>query len=181
MDTGTELFLLAVDPDRHGRPRFGAKLAPVLVLADVLDKAARGRTVPDAMVDHLAARASNRLRSHTEAAGQRGILAVSVRTEGYFDHTRITVVDRWPIDRAVDRLHRMLDAAGPARDGDLAFLALLEEIGRAQVHLGGWTNRHRRQRLGPLLSAATEPARRQSVVLSVLQDGLRAVREMTAD
>jgi hypothetical protein len=175
------LLLLAVDPDRDGRPRFGPALAPALVLADLLDKTRRGRPAPDSVADYLRARAPGRLDRYVEAARELGILDVSVRREGYFGHTRIRVADQWPLERAVDRLLRILDSAQHPHDRDLALVVLANEIGRAQIHLKGRKHRDRRRRLDTLVSWAGEHGRHRSVANTVLYEGLRAMPLMTRE
>jgi hypothetical protein len=169
------LLLLAVDPDRDGRPRFSPALAPALVLADLLDKTRRGRPAPDSVADYLRARAPGRLDRYVEAARELGILEVSVRREGYFGHTRIRVADRWPLERAVDRLVRILSADQHPHDRDLALVVLADEVGRAQVHLKGRKYRDQRRRLDALVGWVGSNRRSRSVANTVLYDGLQAM------
>jgi hypothetical protein len=178
-----QLLLLAVDPDRDGRPRFTPKLAPALVLADLLDKTRRGRPAPDSVADYLRTRAPGRLDRYVEAARELGILEVSVRRDGYFGHTRIRVADQWPLDRAVDRLLRILDAPQHPDDRGLAFVVLAHEVGRAQVHLKGRKHRDQRRRLDELVGGvvAGQQSRHQSVANAVLRDGLRAMTSETVE
>ncbi|MEY9856331.1 hypothetical protein ABH935_001935 [Catenulispora sp. GAS73] len=176
------LLLLAVDPDRDGRPRFTPALAPTLVLADLLDKTRRGRPAPDSMADYLRTRAPGRLERYVEAARELGILEVSVRREGYFGHTRIRVADRWPLERAVDRLVRILNSDQHPDDRDLAFVVLAEQMGRAQVHLKGRKHRDPRRRLELLVGwVGSGRGRHRSVANAVLYDGLRAIPSTTVD
>lgn len=176
-----QLLLLAVDPDRDGRPQFSTALAPALVLADLLDKTRRGRPAPDSVADYLRSRAPGRLEQYVEAARGLGILEVSVRKEGYFEHTRIRIADRWPLERAVDRLLRILNSAQHPHDRDLGFVILTDEIGRAQLHLKGRKHRGSRRRLDVLTAWLGEQGRHQSVANAVLYDGLRAIRLVTTD
>lgn len=169
------LLLLAVDPDREGRPHFPSTLAPGLVLADLLDRTRRGRPAPDSVADYLRTRAPGRLDRYVDAARELGILEVSVRREGYFGHTRIRVADRWPLERAVDRLLRILNSAQHPHDRDLAFVVLADEIGCAQTHLKGRKHRDHRKRLDTLVGWVFEQGRHQSVANMVLHDGLRAM------
>jgi hypothetical protein len=175
------LLLIAVDPDRDGRPRFTPALAPALVLADLLDTTRRGRPAPDSVADYLRTRAPGRVDRYVDAARELGILEVSVRREGYFGHTRIRVADRWPLERAVDRLLGILDSAQHPHDRDLAFVVLAHEIGRAQVHLKGRKHRDRRGRLDALVGWVGEPDRHRSVANRVLYEGLRAVPLTTVE
>jgi len=152
------LLLLAVDPDRDGRPRFTPALAPALVLADLLDTIRRGRPAPDPLADYLRTRAPGRVERYVDAARDLGTLEVSVRREGYFGHTRIRVADRWPLERAVDRLVRILNSDQHPDDRDLAFVVLAEQMGRAQVHLKGRKYRDQRRRLDLLVGWRARPA-----------------------
>ena len=178
-----QLLLLAVDPDRDGRPRFTPALAPALVLADLLDKTRRGRPAPDSVADYLRTRAPGRLERYVDAAREFAILEVSVRREGYFGHTRIRIADRWPLDRAVDRLLRILDSAQHPADRDLAFVVLANEVGRAQVHLKGRKHRDRRRRLDALVGWVEDVPRfgHRTVADAVLSDGLRAMTSVTVE
>jgi len=176
------LLLLAVDPDRDGRPRFTPALAPVLVLADLLDKTRRGRPAPDSLAEYLRTRAPGRLDRYVEEARDLGILEVSVRREGYFGHTRIRVADRWPVERAVDRLVRILKSDQHPDDRDLAYVVLAEHLGRARAHLKGRKFRDERRRLELLVGwVGSGRGRHRSVANAVLYDGLRAIPLTTAD
>ena len=178
-----QLLLLAVDPDRDGRPRFTPELAPALVLADLLDKTRRGRPAPDSVADYLRTRAPGRLDCYVDAARELGILEVSVRREGYFGHTRIRIADRWPLERAVDRVLRILDSAQHPGDRDLAFVVLAHKIGRAQVLLKGRKHRDRRRRLDALVGwvEARPQSGYRSGADAVLCDGLRAMTSATVE
>ncbi|ACU74146.1 hypothetical protein Caci_5287 [Catenulispora acidiphila DSM 44928] len=171
-----QLLLLAVDPDRDGRTHFTAALAPALVLADLLDKTRRGRPAPDSMSDYLRVRAPSRLDRYIDAAKHEGILDVSVRRDGYFGHTRIRIADRWPLERAVDRLLRILDTPQHPHDRDLAYVILAHEIGRAHPHLKGRKHRDHRRRLDTLTTWPADHARRPSTPNAVLYAGLHAMR-----
>ena len=181
MENGMHLLLLAVDHDRDGRPRFPDALTPALVLADLLDKVRRGRPAPDSLADYLRTRSPGRLDRYVDAARELGILEVSVRREGYFGHTRIRVVDQWPLDRAADRLVRILNSAEHPQDRDLAFVVLAGEVGCAQPHLKGRKHRDHRKRLEDLASWVRERGRYQSAANAVLCDGLRAMAVVEQD
>jgi Golgi phosphoprotein 3 (GPP34) len=200
MDTGTDLLLLAIDPD-SGQTRFGPRLSYALPVAELTDLVRAGRlgldennlvvinakptgeTQADSALAVLAAnsgpvsvtswvkwRGPRRIDPYLHAAVDAGI--VHIVTAGSPGRKLISVDDAEPIKSATRKLMAVLDEP-EASFADIAFAVLAGTAGLAGPHLHGWDRRRHRARL-----SALDHAGPGDVATSVLHAGAKAARRL---
>jgi hypothetical protein len=200
MDTGTDLLLLAIDPD-SGQTRFGPRLSYALPVGELTDLVRAGRlgleennlvvisakptgqaqadsalTVlaehsgPLSVASWVRWRGPRRIDPYLHAAVDAGI--VHIVTAGSPERKLISVDDAGPIRSAMRKLIAVLDEP-EASFADIAFAVLADTAGLAGPHLPGWDRRRHRARL-----SALDHAGPGEVAASVLRTGAKAARRL---
>lgn len=200
MDTGTDLLLLAIDPD-NGQTRFGPGLSYALPVAELTDLVRAGRLgleqddlvvlnaqpTGEAQADSALAvlaehpgplsvaswvkrRGPRRIDPYLHAAVRARI--VHIVTAGSPVRKLIAVDDAEPIRSAARRLIAVLDEP-EASSADIAFAVLAGTAGLVGPHLPGWDRRRHRARLSALSHAGPG-----DVATSALHAGARAARRL---
>lgn len=200
MDTGTDLLLLAIDPD-SGQTRFGPRLSYALPVAELTDLVQAGRLGLDennlvvinakptgqaqadsaltVLAEHpeplsvgswVKWRGPRRIDPYLHDAVDAGI--VHIVTAGSPERTVISVDDAERIRSATRKLIAVLDEP-EASFADTAFAVLAGTAGLTGPHLHGWDRRRHRARL-----SALDHAGPGEVATSVLRAGAEAARRL---